>query len=228
MKKRVIVISLGGSLIVPEQPNTKFLESFKKCIQKNQHTYKFAVVCGGGTVARKYISVLAKEHKNTKEQSLAGIRATRLNAQLMMQLFGKTANDTLPKDMKEVNNMLQKNSIVFCGALRYAPNQTSDSTAAKLAHYLKTDFINLTNTNGLYTANPKTNNNARFISKISWTDFSKKANQIKYKPGQHFVLDQKAATIIKEHRIITYIIGPNIKNLNNLLKGKKFTGTTIE
>ena len=228
MVKKTIVISLGGSLIVPEKVNPKWLENFKIVLEKNYRKYKFAVVCGGGFVAREYITILEHEHKNKKQQSLAGISATRMNAILMMQLFGKPANSELPLTMIEVKNMLEKNKIVFCGALRYAPSQTSDSTAARLAEYLKTDFINITNVPGLYSSNPLKNKKAKFIPKISWRDFEKKALLIKYKPGQHFVLDQKAAVLIKKHKIKTYILGQEMKNLDNLLNNKSFTGTIIQ
>ena len=130
--------------------------------------------------------------------------------------------------MKEVKDILAKNKIVFCGALRYAEKETSDGTAAKLANYLKTTFINLTNVKGLYTANPKTNKNAKFIPKTDWKSFEKRALKIKYKPGQHFVLDQHAATIIKRNKTKTYIIGENLSNLDKLLNKKNFAGTIIE
>ena len=164
MKKRVIVLSLGGSLIIPDKINYQFLHQFKKIARKNYNKYKFAVVCGGGSIARKYINDLKAEGKNIKEQSLAGIRATHMNAEFMMQFFGKEANEKIPKDMKDVKNQLEKNKIVFCGALRYAPDETSDGTAAKLAHFLKSRFINLTNVNGLYSANPKTNKYQQRVS----------------------------------------------------------------
>ncbi|MAG77568.1 MAG: UMP kinase, partial [Colwelliaceae bacterium] len=96
-----------------------------------------------------------------------------------------------------------------------------------LARYLKSDFINLTNVPGLYTSNPKKNKNAKLIPKISWTAFEKKANKLKFKAGQHFVLDQRAASIIRKHKIKTYIIGPDTNQISNLLKGKKFKGTSI-
>ena len=227
MNKKTIVLSLGGSLIVPEKVNPKWLEQFKKVIEKSYNQYKFVVVCGGGFVAREYITILKYEHKSKKQQSFAGIAATRMNARLMMQLFGSPANSELPITMKEVKNMLVKNKAVFCGALRYAPSQTSDSTAANLASYLKTDFINITNVSGLYSSNPLKSKNAKFISKISWQNFEKKARSIKYKPGQHFVLDQKAAMLIKKHKIKTYIVGSNLKNLDNLLNNKHFRGTVI-
>lgn len=224
---RVIVISLGGSLIVPREADIRLLKEFKTALEKNYHKYKFVVVCGGGSIARKYISALKKQGKSNKELSLAGIRATRMNAMFVMQIFGKEANDALPKDMKNIKNFLRKNNVVICGALRYAPNETSDGTAAKLAHYFKSDFINMTNVSGLYTSDPKKNPKARLIGYESWDNFEKRAQSIGFKPGQHFILDQHAAKKIKKHKITTYLIGKSMRNLNSLINGKKFTGTTI-
>lgn len=224
--KEVVVLSLGGSMIVPEKIDSLWLDKFKHLIIKLKNKYKFVIVCGGGFVAREYITLLKEEHKSKKQQSLAGIAVTRMNARIMMQIFSD-ANKELPLEMKQVKSMLSKKDIVFCGALNYAPNQTSDGTAAKLASYIKTRFINITNVDGLYTDNPLKNKHARFIAQISWADFEKKALKIKYKPGQHFVLDQSAAKLIKKERIPTYIIGKDLKSLQNLLKNKPFKGTII-
>lgn len=159
--------------------------------------------------------------------ALAGIRATRMNALFIMQFFGKKANGSLPISMLEVKNKINKNNVVVCGALRYSPNSTSDGTAAHLANYLKTEFINMTNVSGLFTDDPKKNKNAKLIPKISWKEFESLASKIKHEPGQHFVLDQQAAAIIKKHKIKTYIIGPKLKNLCNIIKNKSFHGTLI-
>jgi uridylate kinase len=226
--KKEVVISLGGSLIVPDEIDTKFLLKFKKVLDKHKNNWKFVVVCGGGSVARKYIRALKEIGKSEYLQSMAGIAVTRLNARFMTYFFGKDANKGIPHDIKQVQGLLKKNDIVFCGALRYAPDQTSDSTAAQIAKHLKSSFINLTNVPGLYTKNPKEFKDARFIPEISWKSFNERANRMKYKPGQHFVLDQHAADIIMEHKIKTYILGQNLKNLDKLLSGKSFKGTTIE
>jgi len=225
MKK--MVISLGGSLIIPDKINYQFLEKFKKVLRKHYKTHKFVVVCGGGSIARKYIQALKAENKGKKELSQAGMRATRMNALFITQFFGKEANSALPKDMKEVSRMLEKNNVVFCGALRYASQETSDGTAAKLAHFFKTDFINLTNVPGLFTSNPLTSKNAKFIPRESWKKFESRALKMKFKAGQHFVLDQEAAILIKKHKIKTYILGPNLSNLDKVLRGKPFIGTLI-
>jgi len=198
-------------------------------LKKQYNKWKFVIVCGGGSIARKYIEVLKHENKaNEKELSLAGIRVTRLNALILMELFGKReANDILPMTMKSVKNNLHKNKVVICGALRYAEKSTSDGTAAKLAHFLGSEFINMTNVRGLFTANPFTNKSAKFIPWESWKKFDERANNMKYHSGQHFVLDQKAATMIHKDKIKTYIIGQDVRNIDKILKGKKFTGTLI-
>lgn len=226
MIKRV-VISLGGSVMIPDQVDIKLLHDFRNVLRKMYKKYQFIVVCGGGGIARRYISALRKENASEKEMADAGIRATRMNALFLMQFFGKEANDILPKDMIDVENSLKKNKIVICGALRYAPNETSDGTAAKLSHILKADLINISDVSGLYTEDPKKNKKAKLIEYESWEKFEKRASVIKFKAGQHFILDQQAAIIIKKYKIKTYLIGKDMKNLINLLKKERFIGTEI-
>ncbi len=226
--KKVVVISLGGSLIVPDKIDYKFLRKFRHVIKKNLNKYKFIVVCGGGSIARKYISALKETGKSEHLQSMMGIAITRLNARFLTYFFGKDANEGIPHDMKQIDNLLKKNDAVFCGALRYHEKETSDGTAAKLANYFNTEFINLTNVQGLYSKNPKKFKDARFIPKISAEKLYSIINKIKYHPGQHFVLDQNAIKVIKENKIKTYILGKELKNLDNLLNNKKFKGTIVE
>ena len=258
MKKRLTILSLGGSLIVPDQVDLSYLKEFKKTILKNTKKYKFIICCGGGSIARKYISALRKIHVNEKLQSFAGIGSTRMNARFMNYFFNIDSPKGIPHTMKQLKSQIKSRDIVFCGALEYKPNQTSDSTTAKIAKIFKTDFINLTNVPGLYDKDPKKfaesrlsaeakkksrpselrgrsarkikgfPRKAKFISKITWKEFLKLANKSKFTPGQHFVLDQTAAKIIMENKIPTYILGKNLNQLDNLLKNKKFKGTTIK
>ena len=226
--KRVIVISLGGSLIIPEKIDIKFLKKFKKVIQKNTERYKFIIVCGGGGVARKYISALKKLKISEKLQSLSGISATRMNARFMNYFFNNNPEQGIPHTINLLEKYIKEKDVVFCGALEYKPHQTSDATAVEIARHFKTIFINLTNVKGLYDKNPFEHKDAKFIPRISLKDFYKIANKTKYSPGQHSVLDQTASKIILKHKIPTYILGKNLKNLNNLLHGRKFTGTIIK
>ena len=104
MKKEVIVLSLGGSIIIKKNIHIKFLHKFKRILRQNTRKYKFVVVCGGGSTAREYIGGLKEERISKKEfhQGLLGIAATRLNARFMTYFFGNDANKGIPHDMKEV------------------------------------------------------------------------------------------------------------------------------
>lgn len=223
--KKVIVLSLGGSIIIPNEVDALFLENFRKVINKNLKKYKFVVVIGGGSLARRYIAAL--KNRSAKVQSTAGIAATRSNAKLVSVFFDQDPKLNIPHTLKEVKNLIKKQDLVICGALGFKPKQTTDSTACEIAAALKTDFINLTNVSGLYDKNPHKHKNAKLIPKITWKDFYSIVSRLAYKPGQHFPLDQTSAKIIMENKIKAYIIGLNLENFNNLLNNKKFVGTTI-
>jgi len=225
--KKVVVLSLGGSLIIPDEINLAYLNKFRQVIQKHTKNYKFVIVCGGGSVSRKYIKGLAQDNKSIYLQNLAGISVTRLNARFMAYFFNKDPEWGIPHDMKHIENLLKKEDIVFCGALRYSPNQTSDATACKLAAFLQTDFINLTNVKGLYNKNPKLPG-AKFIPKTTIEEFNKIVMSIPNKPGMHAPVDHVAMQVIRQHKIKTYILGPDTKQLDNLLNNKDFIGTIIE
>lgn len=226
MKKKVVIVSLGGSQIIPDDVNYDYLKEFKKVLLKHRDEYNFVVVCGGGSLARKYINAIVKEKGDYYLQSLSGISATRTNARFVSYFFGLDLKHGVPTTKRTVKKYLKKQGIVFCGALEYKDNQTSDTVAAILARKFNGEFINLTNVKGLYTKDPKKFKDARFISKISWADFDNIVQKIKFKPGQHFVLDQGASEIIKERKIKTLII-EKVKDLDNYLSNKKFVGTTI-
>lgn len=227
MEKKVIVISLGGSLIIPNEIDYLFLKKFKEIILKNTKKYKFIIVCGGGSIARKYIGILKKENAKILLQSFVGISATRMNARFMSYFFNKNPKMGIPHTLETLEKYLREEDVLFCGALEYKPNQTSDSTSAAIAMHFKTEFINLTNIEGLYNKNPLEHKEAKFIPRINWKDFHTMATRKKFSPGQHFVLDQTAAKTIMKHKITTYILGKNLSNLESLLKGKNFRGTTI-
>ncbi len=226
--KEVKVISLGGSLIAPEKIDVKFLESFRGVLKKNFRRFKFIVVCGGGTTARKYISALEGLGVNEKSQGFAGISATRMNARFMSYIFGIDPERGIPRRMKDIKNYLKKQDVVFCGALDYGTDQTSDTTSVEVAEHFNADFINLTDVQGLYDKNPKKFKSAKLIREISWKGLFRMANSMKFKPGQHFIIDQRASKMILEKKIPSYILGKDMRQFDNLLNGKSFKGTIIK
>jgi len=217
---KTIVISLGGSVIVPKNVDYVFLKKFKQIIQRDKR--KFVIVAGGGSVARDYILALRKEGAPNKRQDYIGIEITRLNAQLLAGLFNLPKE--IPTNIKKVKALWKKNKITVCGGFR--PNITTDGVAAEIAKKLNSKtLINITNVPGLYTKDPKLKG-AKFIKDINYKGFNKFLEKFKEKPGQHFVLDRYAAKIAQAEKIKVIIL-KGINNLKAYLSNKKFKGTII-
>src|SRR3989344_2781855 len=159
MKKKIIVFSLGGSLIVPDKLDYKYLHKFKIFIRKLSKKYKIIIVTGGGKTARKYIEPLKKEKIGEYFYSLVGIMSTKLNARLVSGFFG--IKSSIPDSLADVKKQVDKNNVVVCGALGVQPNMTSDGDAAEIAEYLNAKlFVNLTNVDGLFDKDPRKYTNA--------------------------------------------------------------------
>ena len=208
MKKETIVISLGGSLIVPQDIDVKFLRNFKKLVsaQKKQ----ILIVTGGGSLARQYQKAGKQLGKiSDANLDLLGIEALNLNAELVRILFGKA-----------------KNVKVF-GAER--PGQSTDWVAVKLAQkYRSAGVVNLSNTNYVYDSDPKKNPEAKKISKISWAGYRRLIPR-KWKPGLNTPFDPVASKIAENLGIEVIIMnGKPLSNLKNYLSGKNFKGTVIK
>ena len=218
-----IVISLGGSIIVPKEVDYKFLKEFKKTILSVKNK-KIVICTGGGFTARDYIQALRKEKLNDYTQDLIGIEVTRLNAKLVASFIRK-CNQEIPTTLEQVKKLLQTHNIVICGGL--SSGQTSDGTTATIADYLDAnEMINITNVKGLYDKDPRKFKNAKFIPKISHKEFYKMISKLKKEPGQHFVLDTLAAEIAMKAKIKVVIL-QGMKNLKGCITKKKFVGTII-
>lgn len=222
---KTIVISLGGSVIVPDTVDFTYLNHFKTIIRNFSRKNKVVIVTGGGKTAREYLRPLQAAKLPERVASLVGIASTRLNARLVAGIFGIT--NPVPETVEDVVRALKTHTVVICGALGERKNMTSDGNAAEVAARLGADyFLNITNVKGLYTKDPHLKG-ATFIPCISYEDFLTIINKINYRAGQHFVLDQAAARLIKQFKIKTYIIGRDLPNLTRCLGGKSFIGTVI-
>lgn len=227
---KTIVVSVGGSIIVPDKVDYAFLLSLRKAVEVIAKKHKIVICTGGGHTAREYISVLRKAGADNHAQDIAGIDATRLNARLVASFIsanGKVkCNKAIPKSLEEVKMLLDSDNCVVCGGL--GPGKTSDGTTAEIADFLGVDTIyNMTNVKGLYTKDPRKHKDAKFLPLISHEGFHDMMAKVKEKPGQHFVLDSEAERITREKNMEVVILqGAN--NLQKAVEGKKFEGTIVE
>jgi uridylate kinase len=229
MTKKTVIISLGGSLIVPNEIDWKFVKNFKSVIEKYiQKNYKFIIITGGGKTARKYIEAAGKIDNITNEdKDWLGIHATRMNAHFIRTIFRKSAHqriNTNPHDLEDFYNF--KEPILVAAGWR--PGFSTDYDAVLLAKYLNIkNVVNFSNIDFVCDRDPKKFPGAKKIENISWKDFRKIVGNV-WDPGMNAPFDPIASKLAEEEGIEVAIMnGKNLKNLENYLAEKKFKGTTI-
>src|SRR3989338_945512 len=162
---KTIVLSLGGSLIVPHNLDINFLKKFKKAILEFvKRGNRAIIVCGGGGTNRSY-NFAAKSVSNPSLENLdwLGIAATRINAELVRVIFGKLAYE---KVIYNPNKKIKtgKKIIVASG---WMPGRSSDDDAVRLAINFKADkVVNLTNVDYVYDKDPKKYKDAKSIKQL--------------------------------------------------------------
>lgn len=223
MEKR-IVISLGGSLIFPQEDkiDVVFLKRFKKTIlQFVKKGWQFAIITGGGKIARKYQKSLSFFQKDKNELDQMGIFLTWANAFLLKSIFQKKA-DILNWSEK----IYFKNKIIVLGGKE--PGFSTDFCSVLVAQKLNIKTIlNLSNIDFVYTKDPRRFKDAKPIRETNWKNFQKIIGQ-KWKPGISLPFDPRASEQAKKDKITVYFLnGRKIENLKNFFKGKRFTGTKI-
>lgn len=227
--KETIVMSVGGSLIVPDEIDTNFLSSLKDFIvtETTQHGRRFIVIAGGGKVCRKYQDA-AKEVSKLEDEDVdwLGIHATRLNAHLLRTIFRKYAHPEVITNPDDVLDVPKDTSLII--AAGYRPGSSTDLRAIQMANLVHAaKFINLSNTDYVYTDDPRTNPEARKIEDITWEEFRKLIPE-EWDPGLNVPFDPLAAKFAHEHNIeVAQINGTKLVSLKSYLDGESFTGTRI-
>jgi uridylate kinase len=223
---QTIVISLGGSIIVPEKIDTGFLKKFKKLIIKHSRKRKIVIVCGGGKTSRKYSKAAMKISKpKNHDLDFIGIRTTKLNAELVRVMFGNHApKEVIENPTKKIKT--KKNIIIASG---WIPGFSSDMDAVLLAKNLKAkNVINLSNISYAYTKDPRKYKDAKKIKQISWKDFQKIVGT-KWKANTSSPFDPEASKKARQLKLTVIVAkGTDLKNLDNILSGKEFKGTIIK
>ncbi|MFA6973697.1 MAG: UMP kinase [Parcubacteria group bacterium] len=230
MNKKTVIISLGGSLIVPDEIDWKFVKSFKALIERQiKKGCKFIIITGGGKLARKYIEASTKADSviTNEDKDWLGIHATRMNAHFIRTIFRKHAHPRInknPHDLEDFYNF--KESILVAAGWR--PGFSTDYDAVLLAKYLDIkNIINLSNIDYVCDKDPRKFPNAKKIENISWKDFRKMVGD-KWDPGMNAPFDPIASKLAQEENIEVAIMnGKNLKNLENYFSGKGFKGTKI-
>ena len=229
LKPSTLVISVGGSLVVPNGGiDAEFLKEFRELIlQQVKHGWRFVIVVGGGGTARHYQEAARNVGKLTRDDlDWLGIHSTRLNGHLMRTILRDVAHPLMIKDPTGSIHRWTKTVLVAAG---WKPGWSTDYVATRLAKRLKSSLVvNLSNIDYLYNKDPHKHKDAEVICNITWKEFRKMVGNT-WDPGMNVPFDPVAAKLAQKLKLkVANLNGKNIANVNNYLDGKPFKGTIIE
>lgn len=226
-KREYVVVSVGGSLIVPDQIDTEFLKNFRELLLRKVATgTSFFIITGGGKTARRYQDAASNVRGDLPREDLdwLGIHSTRLNAHLMRALFLEEAQARI---VKNPTRGLRPTKAIIVGA-GWKPGWSTDYCAVMAAKRLGAKkLVNLSNIDYVYTADPKKDPTATKIEKIDWASFRELIPK-DWDPGLSSPFDPVAAREAQSsHLEVAIMNGARLDNFEKYLNDEPFAGTII-
>ncbi len=227
-----ILVKLSGEALAGKKGfgfDTATLKETCKKIQKFvENEIELAIVVGGGNFWRGRSS----EDMDRSTADGIGMMATIMNALALSDTLKNMGIDAkimsaidVPKFAefyvkdKAVNYMKQGKVVIFAGGTGN-PFFSTDSGAALRACEINADIIFLAkNVDGVYSADPKEDQNAIKFDKLTYTEVIQKDLK---------VMDQTAVLLCKENNIPVLVFGLNpAENIEKAMNGE-IIGTIVE
>jgi len=227
--KPVIVVSVGGSMIAREKVDAALIAKFANSVNNlRKEGFEFVLVAGGGKIARDYIATartLGVENNFVLDE--IAITVTRLNALMLIQAFEQAFPDVLT-DVKKIHEILAARKIPVFGGL--IPGFTTDTVAASIAEYIGGIFVNLSDQEGIFNADPRYSKNAHLIPKMSHEKLMRVLSKNDSRaPGENMILDAFTCMILNRSKITTFVLNmADLENFEQAIKGSEFHGTIVE
>jgi len=212
-----LVVKIGGSLSIDEHgPKKEYFRKLIPVLRKIRQSNQLIVSIGGGKFIRDYYGAVKNLGLDNEEMEWIAVDLLRVNVRFLSFLL-KT------KPILSLDEIKSSTSGVIGGI---APRRSTDANAAYAAARIKADlFIKLTDVDGVYTADPDIDKDAKKLDKIPFSHVMKFAKT--GKPGSYGILDKTAMEIIKKNKIRTIVMsGAEPKDLLLAIKGQRI-GTII-
>lgn len=228
-KGETFVLSLGGSLVVPNGGiDIQFLSDFNAFIRKQiADNRRFFITVGGGGTTRHYqkaANLVRHQEIDNLDLDWLGLHATRLNAQLIRTIFRDIADVRVIKHY-EVILKIDKPVAIAAG---WKPGWSTDYCAVTLCQdYNIPHVINLTNIDHVYSQDPRNNPDATPLNDITWETYRDMVGDV-WVPGMNAPFDPVASKLAQDLDITVKILnGKKLDNVQKALDNKEFEGTTI-
>ncbi len=221
-----IVISLGGSVLVPTLESNN-IERYVAVLKKIAEKCRIFVVVGGGGEARRYIGAARSVGIDEATADELGIMVTRLNARLLVGGLGSAAYPRVAENYTEAKEYAETAKIVVMGGV--TPAQTTDAVSAVLAESVGADLlINATSVNGIYSADPKKHAGAVRHERLTPGQLLEIIAHGRLSAGANTVLDIVAGKVVERSGIPLLVLdGRDPENLARAIVEGEFVGTIV-
>lgn len=224
-----IVVSVGGSLIVPDAIDTTFLSALKALVlEKIAQGYSFAIIAGGGKTARRYQDAAHAVAAETPAHDLdwLGIHATRLNGHLLRTILREVAHPVMITNPDEVADAPAEAKVII--AAGYRPGGSTDLRAVQIAERVGAQkVVNLSNIDYVYERDPREDPAAKKFERISWAAY-RALIPPEWDPGLSAPFDPVAAREAERLGLEVAILnGAHLERFSSYLAGKPCEGTII-
>jgi len=130
--QETVIMSVGGSLIVPDGIDTTFLINLKKLIvDQTALGRRFIIIAGGGRTARRYQDAAGAVTTLTRDDlDWLGIHSTHLNGHLLRTIFRDIAYPTMIKNPDDILDVPTHEKVIV--AAGYRPGCSTDLRAIQI------------------------------------------------------------------------------------------------
>ena len=200
-----VVLRIGGS-VVASPINTELIGKYAELLKTlNKQGHEVAVVVGGGTLAREFISIAKNLGLNEQAQDEIAISISRVFAQLFIKKLGALTRSTIPLTVDYAAECLGMGKIFVMGGLK--PGMTTDSVAALIAERVNADLlVKGTDQDGIYNKDPRKYRGAVKLDNMSFDDLADVFAESKHKAGIHQVIDTEAVKILRRQHVKLIVV----------------------
>jgi len=222
-----ISLSLGGSLLTGKnkEPYVKlgpenyrvYAETLKEL---HDQGHEIMVVCGGGKPARHFIDVSRRLGGSRDIQDLLGVKASHINALLIMSALGDYADQSRIYQRASDLRYAEAGKILVGGG--YRPGSSTDYRAVIFAERMGADLIiNATDVPGVYDRNPKNHVDAVKLKELTYDRLEEIIKEsTRQAPGEYGLFDMKAVRLARKAGIpVVFIDGTDPEEIKKAVKG---------
>jgi uridylate kinase len=215
-----------GGFAFAEGNSGLLISEYVKLLRELSNEHHFVIVTGGGAVARTYIRAARNMKVPESLCDQLGILVTRLNARLLVDGLGDQAFPEIATTVIELKRYYASAKIVAMGGLQ--PGHSTNAVAAIAAETINANlFINATDIDGVYTADPSKDPTAKRLEEVRVDRLTAILSENEMHAGQYDLMDAIALRIIERSKISTVILdGRTLTNVTKAIRNEKI-GTKI-